>query len=135
MPGHIILAIILSLTIFQKDETLRSYGGAGHEWHLRTLNGQAFDATATLTFPSRNRIAGTAPCNRYHSHNTAPYPWIDIGLIAATRRACPDLQAEQAFFQALGAVNVAVIKGSTLTLSDEERPLMVFRHHDGNARP
>lgn len=130
MPSHIILLLILSLTIFQPDETLRSYGGADRTWHLVTLKGANFDATATLTFPSRNRIAGQAPCNRYFSRNAAPYPWIEIGPIGATRRACPDLQAEQAYFEALEAVNVAVIEGDTLTLSDEETPLLVFTARD-----
>jgi heat shock protein HslJ len=130
MPSHLILALILGLTILQPDETLRSYGGGAHEWHLITLNGTEFDGTATLTFPTRNRIAGQAPCNRYNSRNAAPYPWIEIEEIAATRRACPDLQAETAYFAALKAVNVAVIDGDTLTLSDEEHPLLVFKHRD-----
>ena len=130
MPSHLILALILGLTILQPDETLRSYGGAAREWHLVTLNGTAFDATATLSFPSRNRVAGQAPCNRYNSRNAAPYPWIAKEEIAATRRACPDLQAETAYFAALKSANVAVIDGDTLTLSDEEQPLLVFKARD-----
>lgn len=130
MPTHILFAIILSLTIFQPDETLRHYGGAHREWHLVSLNGTKFDAAVTLNFPTRNQIAGQAPCNRYNSRNSAPYPWIKVGPIASTRRACPDLQAEQAYFKALQAVNVAVIEGNTLTLSDEEDRLLVFKYHD-----
>ncbi|MGC1503264.1 MAG: META domain-containing protein [Sulfitobacter sp.] len=130
MPTHIILAIFLSLTVFQADETLRRYGGADREWHLVTLNGTDFDAGVTLSFPTRNRITSQAPCNRYHTRNSAPYPWIEVGPIAAARRACPALQTEQAYFKALQAVNVAVIEGTTLTLSNEVRPLLVFKYRD-----
>ena len=89
MPSHLILAIILAMTVFQPDETLRRYGAAGHEWHLETLHGAPFPAKATLTFPRRGVVEVQGPCNSFQSTNTTPYPWISFGPIAATRRACP----------------------------------------------
>ena len=130
MPSHVILAVILALTVWQPDETLRRYGAADHEWHLEMLRGTPFNARATITFPARNRIVGMAPCNSYSSTNIMPYPWIELGPIAATRRACPDLDAEAAYFDALRAARVAVVEGDTLTLSDEDTPLLVFKARD-----
>ncbi|MCX7558657.1 META domain-containing protein [Sulfitobacter sp. F26204] len=130
MPSHFLLALILMLTVFQPDETLRRYGGADHEWHLVTLDGRRLDATTTLMFPERNQITGQAPCNRYTATNTTPYPWIDIGPIAATRMACPDLADETAYFAALEAVNVVVIEDNLMTMSDEEGPRLVFKSRD-----
>ena len=130
MPTHLILIAILSFTVLQPDETVRRYGGAGHTWHLETLHGASFDAEATLTFPSRNIVAGRGPCNTFRSSNTTPYPWIEFGPIAATRRACPALKDETAYFDALRAARVVVIEGDTMTLSDEDKPLAVFRARD-----
>ena len=130
MPSHLIIALLLMFTVLQPDETLRRYGAAGHTWHLETLRGAPFTARATLTFPRRNVVEGEGPCNRFHATNTTPYPWIDLGPIAATRRACPELDAEAAFFSALEAATVVVIEGDTMTLSDENDVLLIFRARD-----
>lgn len=130
MPSHIALFLILMFTVFQPDETVRRYGGADQVWQLETLNGLPFDADATLTFPSRNMVSGAAPCNRYNTTNTTPYPWIGFGPIAATRRACPDLQAEHAFFKALSQATIVLVEGKTLTLSNDTTELLVFTARD-----
>lgn len=130
MPSHAVLLLILMFTVFQPDETLRRYGGADRLWTLETLSGAPFPAKATLTFPARNMVAGTGPCNSFHSTNVTPYPWIAFGPIAATRRACPDLAAEQLYFNALAQATIAVIDGNTLTLSNEDTDLLVFKARD-----
>lgn len=130
MPTHLILLAILAFTVFQPDETVRRYGAADRIWHLETLRDGAFHAEATLTFPSRNIVSGSGPCNSFRSTNTTPYPWIELGPIAATRRACPALDAEAAYFEALRAARVVVVEGDTLTLSDEDKTLAVFKARD-----
>lgn len=130
MPSHILLAVILGIIAAHPDETLRRYGAADREWHLVTLNDRAFQGTATLTFPARGQIIGSGPCNRFTSSNTTPYPWIEIGPIAATRSACPDLTLEHAYFEALRAARIVVIEDDTMTLSDEDTPLLVFKARD-----
>lgn len=127
MPSHVIMAVILMLAVFPPDETLRRYGAADREWHLVTLEGAPFKATATITFPKRTQITGQGPCNRYHATNSTPYPWIEVGPIASTRMACPELKAESAYFTALRAARVVVIEGDTMTMSAEEQPLLVFK--------
>jgi len=130
VPSHLILAAIFALALTFPDETLRRYGGANNDWHLVTLNGVPFNSSASIAFPARHQIAGQGPCNRFSTSNTKPYPWIEIGPIAATRRACPDLDTEAAYFESLRAATIAIIENDTLTLSDEDKTLLVFKARD-----
>lgn len=109
-----------------KDETISGHADAGVVWSLVELDGTAFQASATLSFPEKGRIAGQAPCNSYSGTQTAPYPWFETGPILSTKRACPDLNAETAFFAALSKMNIAEVSGSTLILSNETGRQMVF---------
>ena len=56
-----------------------------------------------------------------------PYPWIKIENIAATKRACPDLAAESAYFTSLQAMTLSEVLGDVLILSNDEGDEMVFR--------
>lgn len=127
MPSHLFTALILMLTVFPPDETLRRYGAADTTWQVETLRGVPFDADATITFPRRDKVAGSGPCNSFTSTNTTPYPWIELGPIAATRSACADLIAEQRFFEALRKARIAVIQEGRLILSTETNELLVFK--------
>lgn len=109
-----------------KDETISGYADAGAVWSLVELDGTAFPASATLSFPEKGRIAGQAPCNTYSGTQTAPYPWFETGPILSTKRACPDLNAETAFFAALSVMSIAEVSGGTLILSNEAGREMVF---------
>lgn len=130
MPSHLIIALMLMLTVFRPDETLRRYGAADITWQVETLRGVPFDAHATISFPRRDKVVGSGPCNRFTSTNTTPYPWIELGPIAATRSACPDLIAEQRFFEALRKARIAVIEDDRLILSTESNELLVFKARD-----
>lgn len=113
------------------DETLSGYGAADVTWVLATLDRAPFPARATLTFPEDGRLAGDAPCNAYWGAQTAPYPWFAATQITATRRACPDLDAEAAFFEALEAMTLAEVAGNTLLLSNDAGREMLFRSVGG----
>ena len=114
----------------QGDETVRAYGGADRIWVLREIDGDPFEARATLTFPNPGQIAGAAPCNSYTAAMTVPYPWFDAGPIAATRMACPDLAAETRFFGALEAAELSEVAGDTLILSNTAGLSLVFAASD-----
>ena len=116
----------LAVTACQGDETVGGYGAADIVWTLRELDGALFEQTANLTFPEAGRIAGKAPCNSYSGTMTAPYPWFEAGPLASTRMACPDLEAENRFFAALGEMTVSEVSGKTLILSNEDGREMVF---------
>lgn len=130
MRLSLILPLMLPLSACSADETLRAYGAADKVWHLSELSGAAFTGQTTITFPEPGQIAGSAPCNRYVATQDAPYPWFKAGPIGATRRSCPDLTAETAYFAALAAATLSEVLGDTLILSDEDGPLLVFKARD-----
>ncbi len=110
-----------------KDETISGYADTDASWELIELDGTLFPAKATISFPEKGRISGQAPCNSYFGTQSAPYPWFETGPIAATKRACPDLPAEGAFFNALEQMSIAEVSGNTLILSNEDGRQMIFK--------
>jgi heat shock protein HslJ len=121
---------VLLLAACQTDETVSGYADPSVVYVLQELDGAAFPARATISFPEPGRVAGEGPCNRYTARQAVPYPWIQIGEIAATRRACPDLAAEAAYLAALRSVTLAEAAGDVLILSGDAGPEMVFRAQD-----
>lgn len=127
-----VLFVLCLFAVFacKPDETIAGYGAADRIWVLAELDGEAFTAKATMQFPEPGRIAGDAPCNAYSGAMTAPYPWFEAGQIAVTRRACPDLAAESAFFEALSGMTQSEVSGDTLILSNEDGREMLFKASD-----
>ena len=106
------------------DETISGFADRSADYRLIELNGTPFEATATVRFPDEGRAEGNGPCNAWSAVQSAPYPWIELGPIAATRRACPALEAESVFFTALQDVSLAEIAGNVLILSGNETQLV-----------
>lgn len=125
-----LMIVLFLIAACRQDESVRAYGAADKIWRLIELNERPFAAKATLTFPEAGRIAGTAPCNSYSGSMTVPYPWFEVGLIAATKRACPDLAAETAFFNALDAATLSEVQNKILILSNTDGLSMVFQSDD-----
>ncbi len=111
------LVVLPLLVACAGDETVARYGGTGHVWRLAELNGTAYPAPATLSFPETGQIAGTGPCNSFAARMVAPYPWFDAGNLVITERACPETSAEQAYFTALARVTQSEVLDNTLILS------------------
>ena len=109
------------------DETISGYAAPEATYALETLGGDPFPARATIAFPEEGTAQGEAPCNAWSATQSAPYPWFALGPIAATRRACPDLAAEQTFLTTLAAMTLAEAQGPVLILSSDEGLEMVFR--------
>ena len=109
------------------DETISGYADPTATYRLVELNGARFPANATISFPEPGQARGQAPCNTWFATQSAPYPWIDLGPIAATKRACADLNAEQAFFEALSQASLAEVSGTFLILTQEDGQEMVFQ--------
>lgn len=126
MFTHWIVAALFVMLAAERDETIRAYGGAGHVWTLHELDGAPFSADATLTFPEAGFIAGSGPCNSYRATLTAPFPWFGVGPILATKRACTELSAEAAFFDALRRATISEATQDTLRLSNDDGLMMVF---------
>ncbi|MEP2028309.1 MAG: META domain-containing protein [Paracoccaceae bacterium] len=112
------------------DETVAGYGAADRIWVLEELDGSPFPAHATLLFPETGKIAGEAPCNRYSGMMTAPYPWFGATQVVSTRKACPDLEAEAKFFDALSDMTLSEVLGNVMILSNDAGREMVFKSVD-----
>lgn len=108
---------LLSACAATADETITGYGALGKSYVVTEIDGAPFAARATLSFPAVGRIEGRAPCNTFFGAVTVPYPWIDIGPLATSRMACPDLAEETKFLSALQSMQVAEVNGDLLLLS------------------
>jgi heat shock protein HslJ len=121
-----LIATCICLAGCDRDETLRAYGAADKLWQVTELRDAPFTARATLSFPEKGRITGTGPCNKFTASQEVPYPWFRAGPISATRMACPDLEAETAFFTALSAATLSEVVGNKLILSNDAGVLLLF---------
>lgn len=108
------------------DESISGYADPTRVYVLQELDGELFDGRATISFPEEGQINGHAPCNSYFAQQTEFYPWFGVEAIGATRMACPELEAEAAFFAAIGAMTLAEVIGPTLILSNTDGRKMVF---------
>ncbi|WGH79207.1 META domain-containing protein [Jannaschia ovalis] len=120
------LALLLLLAACRGDETISGYSDRATVWRLTELDGAPFAAPATLRFPEPSLALGAGPCNVFRAAQSAPYPWLEIGPVAATRRACPALEAETRYFAALEAMTLAEASDRVLILSDAAGREMVF---------
>ncbi|WP_298298093.1 META domain-containing protein [uncultured Litoreibacter sp.] len=120
------LLLPLFLGFCQGDETLTGHGAAEKVFTLRSINGEPFNARATITFPEEGKIAGQGPCNSYSAIQEVPYPWFKAGPILATKRACPDLDAESLYFKTLSDMTLSEVSGIHLILSTAEGEKMEF---------
>ena len=121
------LLIILSVVLMGcSDETLAGYSGGETVYRLTELDGVSVPWQATITFPEPGRAVGRAPCNSWSAELRAPYPSFELGPIAATRRACLQMEGEADFFSALSRATLAEVRDSVLILSNENGPVLVF---------
>lgn len=126
VPLAAALCTTAALSACAGDETTSGIAPEGSIWTLSEIDGRPFAALATIGFPAPGKIAGDGPCNRYSGNQAAPYPHFRAERILATKRACPDLDAEQDFFAALARVTLAEVEGDVMTLSAPGGPEMVF---------
>lgn len=128
MTQRLIFGLIaISCMACQPDETISGYADPAAVYTLKTVNDAPFDATATITFPEEGVVRGMGPCNSFQASQTAPYPWFELGPIAATKRACPNLPAETSFFEVLTRMTLSEVNGPVLILSNTNDEALVFQ--------
>lgn len=102
---------------------------SGADWRVTELAGEAVPETAGINFrfDGMGGFFGTGGCNRFRSDYVLD-EGLQLGAIAATRRACVDPEAnrrENALFTALGRViTLGVSEDGTLTLFAEDGPVL-----------
>ncbi|MEM6618370.1 MAG: META domain-containing protein [Pseudomonadota bacterium] len=124
----VIAALLASgvLAACQGDETISSMVTPEEVFALTEFDGAAPPASATLSFPASGQVAGSGPCNRFSATQAAPLPWVEIGPIVATKRACAALSFESAFFAAITQATLIERTGNLIILTGGG-PDLVFR--------
>lgn len=120
------MALPLALAACAGDETISAFVDKNATYRLVEIDGEPFDAPATVSFPKKGVISGQAPCNSFSGDLAAPYPWFELGIMRATRSVCGQIDAEKAFFKALAAMTLIEASGDFLILRDDNEREMVF---------
>lgn len=122
------------LTFSQKGQVVARFAqGIDSElllgaWVLKTIDDVKVSNTdaPTIEFASEENISGFGGCNRYSSNVEIDGQKITFGPILSTRMACQDMNTEVNFFKALSEVNAISVSRDTLSLSLDQKTLLVF---------
>jgi heat shock protein HslJ len=106
------LSIGLLMCGCKSQKSLTSYANLNGEWAVIELTGHTFNADVkkpSLKFDvAENRVSGNAGCNQIVGtvkQDEAKSGALTFSGIAATRKACIDMSAEDAFLKALNQVS------------------------------
>jgi heat shock protein HslJ len=78
------------------------------------------------------RVSGQGPCNRYFgsiTHSDTGSNSIQVGPLASTKMACPNLSAEHRYFQDLQRVSMVKVVSDELLLTTSDQVKLVFTYH------
>ena len=78
------------------------------------------------------RVSGQGPCNRYFgsiTHSDTGSNSIQVGPLASTKMACPNLSAEHRYFQDLQRVSMVKVVSDELLLTTSDQVKLVFIYH------
>lgn len=120
------LVICFALMACVGDETVTGYATQSQSYTLVEINGKTTSTEATLTFGADGSITGRAPCNRYFTQSTVPYPWFDVGPIGATKMACAALDKESEYFRLLETMTLVEVSGPILLLTNDSGQSLTF---------
>lgn len=96
-------------------------------WRLERLNGETFAERATLDLTDPARATGQAPCNRWFAAREVQLPAFRFGMFGATRMACPALEAERRYLDAMAGVDAARLSDGRLILTGPGGLMLEFR--------
>ena len=77
------------------------------------------------------RVSGQGPCNRYFrsiTHSDTGSNSIQVGPLASTKMACPNLSAEHRYFQDLQRVSMVKVVPGGLVLKTSAETKLVFTY-------
>lgn len=121
------LILPVALAACAPDETISGQTGPDEVWRLTRIGEAPVAERITIRFPEQGRATGKAPCNSYSASQTAPLPWIDLGPVAATERACPALDLETRYFELLEQMAFVEVLGDTLLMTAEDGMTLSYR--------
>lgn len=124
---RISLILLIALASCRKDETISGRTGPSDVWVLNQISEAPVAERITIRFPEQGRVTGEGPCNSYFADQSAPLPWIDLGPIGATRRACPVLALETRYFGLLEQMSLVETLGDTLLMTADDGATLTYR--------
>lgn len=92
---------------------------AGSEW------GPSVNSSQYVQFKNETELNGNGGCNRFGGSYELNGDRLIVGPLAMTKRACPELQAEQAFVKALQNTHHIHATHKTLTLYDDANSVLL----------
>lgn len=131
MKARLMLAALVAAGCAQEplavvQSPLPSKTLTGQTWVLDSLGTEAVTVPVTATF-AEGQVTGVAPCNSFVGAFQGTGEPLRIGPLAATRRACPNLDLENRFLAALSETAAAHFTAAQMELRDAAgQPLMVF---------
>lgn len=100
--------------------------GLAQDWRLIGFSEGALPPRVTMDLRMPGRAAGQGPCNRWFGELAGTFPEFRLPMVASTEMACPDLDAEAAFHEALGRVTTAALVDGQLWLTGPEGLRLTF---------
>ncbi len=123
-----LLAIpFLFLAACQADPGAPPSATTARDWSLTSLNGTEPPSLVTMDLTEPGRAAGQAPCNRWFGTVEGALPAFRIVNAGVTNMACPYLDAEGTFLEALGKVETARLDGDRLILEGPGGVMLEFQ--------
>jgi heat shock protein HslJ len=95
----------------------------GTAWLVEDLEGAGVidRLQSTLEFPEEGKAAGNLGCNRFTTGVTQSGPLLSFGMLASTRRMCPEaiMDQEQRYSSVLQKTRGSLLDGDLLYLLDQ----------------
>ena len=103
------------------------------EWRVTQIGGDVVpqDTAPTMTFAANGRFYGSTSCNRFNSSYSLDGNSLEVGNVAATKRACEAglMQQERRFLDAISMIeNASLEDGGFLVLSGNGQRLVAVRN-------
>ena len=104
------------------------------QWILKTLEGQAIKTGETprpaliqfVQHDQRAIVSGNGGCNNFHGGYALEANKLSFSKLASTAMACPEMELERQFYEALARVTRFSINAGGLTLYDSQDELARF---------
>jgi heat shock protein HslJ len=99
--GWVIISILAGCGLLGRSNSVALPGSA---WVLSQINGADVGSEITLVF-NDDRLSGNASCNNYFSQYTVEGKELTLGPVGSTLMACPDMDDETTYLEALSDVS------------------------------
>ncbi|WP_194851256.1 META domain-containing protein [Nonlabens antarcticus] len=125
----LLACLIISITSCDETRKVLDTGSRvelNGTYNVDMLNGKSVSSNQTIVFNGLGKtLSGNAGCNNYNSSFTIENFKLDIGDIALTRKACPEMKMESEFVAALGKVTSYQKTDGTLNLMDANNNVLI----------